>query len=248
MWKNFVYKNKFALKEYIWYNFRMDKIFENYGIKIEEKAAERFSKYCNMLVEYNGRYNLTAITEEREIYVKHFVDSLLGSKLLKSGKVIDVGTGGGFPGLPLKIVNEELETYLLEATGKKCEFLNDVVKELGLKNVTVINGRAEDLAKDIKFREKFDYCVSRAVARLNVLCEYCMPLVKKGGIFLSYKGEAEEEISEAASAIEILGGKITEEKKFSLEGAKRELIVIEKIKSTDLKYPRANGRIRKNPL
>ena len=148
----------------------------------------------------------------------------------------------------LKIMKENLSLTLLEATGKKCEFLRTVAKELELKDVFVINGRAEDIAKDLNYREKFSTCSARAVARLNTLCEYCMPFVEKGGVFLAYKGDAQEELAEAQNAIKVLGGKLKENFEYELDGAKRALISIEKISNTDKKYPRGNGKERKNPL
>ena len=170
------------------------------------------------------------------------VDKVCGQTL------IDIGSGGGFPAIPIKIVKEDIKLTMLEATGKKCEFLKTVVKELGLNNVTVINGRAEDLAKKEEYREKFDVCTARAVARLNSLCEYCMPFVKVNGTFVAYKGDSKEEVVESQNAIKILGGKIKEVVEYNLDDASRSLVCIEKIKNTDKKYPRGNGKERKNPL
>lgn len=226
----------------------MEKIFEKFDIELTEKQAEKLEKYYELLIEWNEKFNLTAITERRDVYIKHFVDSLLFYKELKCGNLLDVGSGGGLPAVPLAIVNEDLSVTMLEATGKKCEFLEEVILELELKNARVINGRAEELAKNAGFRESFDICTARAVARLNLLCEYCLPLVKKSGIFAAFKGNGEEELIEAENAIKLLGGKLQEVKKRDLEGAERELILIKKISSTPEKYPRANGRIRKNPL
>ncbi len=226
----------------------MDKMFISYGITLTKKQKEQFEKYYKLLVFYNEKFNITAITEREEVIKKHFIDSVLGVDKLSGKTMIDVGSGGGFPALPLKIMKEDLSLTLLEATGKKSEFLKTVVKELGLENVSVINDRAETLAKDEKFRESFDICSARAVARLNTLCEYCMPFVKKGGVFIAYKGDAEQELIEAQSAIKILGGKLKENYVYELDGAKRALITIEKISLTDKKYPRGNGKERKNPL
>ncbi len=230
------------------YTLIMKKLFEKYDIKISEKQLESFDKYYKLLIEYNEKFNITAITEKEEVYLKHFVDSLLFVDKLNGGKLIDVGSGGGFPALPIKIVREDIDLTLVEATGKKCEFLKAIVKELGLKNVTVINSRAEDLAKDEKYREKFDICSARAVARLNTLCEYCMPFIKIGGRFLSYKGQAGEEIEEAKSAIKVLGGELSNVFERRLDDAKRTLVEIEKITHTDKKYPRGNGKEKKCPL
>ena len=170
------------------------------------------------------------------------MDNLVGNKL------IDVGSGGGFPAIPIKIMKNDLSVTLLEATGKKCEFLKTVIKELNLENIEVINNRAEILAKDQLYRESFDLCSARAVARLNTLLEYCMPFVKVGGKFVSYKGDSTDEVLEAQNAVKILGGKVIEVKNYLLDGAKRSLIVIKKEKPTDKKYPRGNGKERKNPL
>ncbi len=226
----------------------MEKIFLSYGINLTLKQKERFEKYYDLLVYYNSKFNITAITEREEVIKKHFVDSCLGVDKLIGKSLIDVGSGGGFPAIPVKILKEDLSLTLLEATGKKCEFLKTVANELNLTDVTVINDRAETLAKNPLYREKFDICSARAVARLNTLSEYCMPFIKVGGTFVSYKGDAEEEIKEAENAIKILGGKIKDCYFYTLDGAKRALITVEKIKSTPQKYPRGNGKERKSPL
>ena len=226
----------------------MEKIFLDYGIKLTEKQAERFEKYYDLLIFYNSKFNITAITEKEEVIKKHFIDSVLGVDKIKGTKLIDVGSGGGFPAIPIKIMKEEIHLTMLEATGKKCEFLKTVVSELGLSNVAVINDRAETLAKNPLFRENFDVCTARAVARLNTLSEYCMPFVKVGGTFVSYKGDAEQEVIEAENAIKTLGGKIVDKYFYLLDDAKRALITVEKIKQTPQKYPRGNGKERKNPL
>jgi 16S rRNA (guanine527-N7)-methyltransferase len=226
----------------------MKSYFEKYGITLTDKQQELFEKYYSLLIEYNKKFNLTAITEREEVINKHFVDSSLSCGKVCGQTLLDVGSGGGFPAIPLKIMNDNLSVTMLEATGKKCEFLKTVVKELGLTNVTVINGRAEDIAKDERYREKFDCVTARAVARLNTLLEYCMAFVKVGGIFVALKGDAEEELIEAENAIKVLGGRLKESFNYELEGAKRALITVEKIKSTDKKYPRGNGKERKNPL
>ena len=168
---------------------------------------------------------------------------------MENSSVIEIGSGGGFPSIPLMIVREDLKFNLLEATGKKCLFLKEVIKKLNLK-AEVLNGRAEDFGKDKKYREKFDHATARAVARLNVLLEYCMPFVKKGGTFIALKGNAEEEIKEGKNAIKILGGEIKQIKFYTLplEEANRTLINIEKTSNTPSQYPRGNGRERKSPL
>lgn len=226
----------------------MEKFFVENDINIDENKVDKFRKYYETLIFYNNKFNITAITEKEEVYKKHFVDSVLGEKYIKGKSLLDVGSGGGFPAIPLKIVKDDISLTMLEATGKKCEFLSAVKEELSLENVSVINGRAEDFAKKDGFRENFDCVTARAVARLNILAEYCLPFVKVGGRFVSYKGDAEEELKEAKNAINILGGKIVEIKNYELYGAKRTIIVIEKVKNTDIKYPRSNGAIRKKPL
>ena len=226
----------------------MEKLFVEKDINLKKEQVDKFNKYYEMLVFYNNQFNITAITEKEDVYKKHFIDSILGAEKICGKTLLDVGSGGGFPALPLKIVKEDISLTMLEATGKKCEFLTNVKDELNLENVCVINGRAEEFAKNANFREKFDCVTARAVARLNILAEYCMPFVKVGGRFVSYKGDAVEEIEEAKSAITALGGKIVEVIEYDLYGAKRTLVVIEKVKSTDSKYPRSNGAIRKKPL
>ena len=225
----------------------MRELFEKYNINVTSEQEKLFEKYYELLIKYNSMFNLTAITEKRDVYIKHFIDSVLGVDKLISGKLIDIGSGGGFPALPIKIMRNDLSVTLLEATGKKCEFLNTVIKELSLKGASVVNGRAETEAKT-NVRESFDICTARAVARLNVLSEYCLPFVKTGGVFVAYKGGIEEELKEAERAIEILGGKIESVDYYSLEDAKRMIITVRKVKSTDKKYPRGNGKERKNPL
>ncbi len=226
----------------------MRELFSKYGINLTKEQENTFEKYYELLVFYNDKFNITAITEKNEVYLKHFIDSALGVKYFKCGKVIDVGSGGGFPAIPIKILNDDLDITLLEATGKKCSFLNELISQLNLKNIRVINDRAETLAKNIEFREVFDYCSARAVARLNTLCEYCMPFVKKGGSFISFKGDAGLELEESKNAIKVLGGKLKIFDEYELGGAKRAIIEIEKVSLTDKKYPRGNGKERKNPL
>jgi 16S rRNA (guanine527-N7)-methyltransferase len=226
----------------------MENLFNSFGIKITEKQLDLFDKYYRLLIEYNGKFNITAILEKQEVYLKHFVDSLLFVDKLKSGNLIDIGSGGGFPALPIKILREDISVTMVEATVKKCEFLQAVVDNLNLSGVKIINARAEDLAKKEEYREKFDICSARAVARLNTLCEYCMPFVKVGGVFCAFKGNAEEEILEAKNAIKILGGKLNNVYNADLSGASRSLIEIEKVENTPNKYPRGNGKERKNPL
>lgn len=224
--------------------------FENIR-RLYDKNAEKFEIFRKLLLEYNQKYNLTAITDEREVLIKHFYDSLAGEFIFSEGvSVIEIGSGAGFPSIPLKIVREDLSFTLVESTGKKCEFLRAAVKELGLKNITVLNARAEDLGKDFSHREKYDICCARAVARLNTLAEYCLPLVKTGGKMIAYKGRAEEEVKEAKRAICVLGGGKKEQFSYELpeDAGARTLVAVTKEKNTPEKYPRGNGKERKNPI
>lgn len=209
-----------------------------------------FEKYFALLTEYNARFNLTAITERADIFEKHFLDSVTGETFFpKNANVLEVGSGAGFPSLPLKILREDLSFTLVESTGKKCEFLKVAAKELSLSDVFILNERAETLAHDLKYREKFDICCARAVARLNTLSEYCMPFVKIGGSFIAYKSDAGEELDEAENAIRKLGGKVLRVSRCTLPNyGVRTLIEIQKVKQTPSLYPRGQGKERKNPL
>lgn len=228
--------------------FNMRNYFEKFNLNLSEKQEENFENYYKILIEYNNKFNLTAITEKEEVIIKHFVDSLLNVDKVVGKMFIDIGSGGGFPSIPLKIYKKDIMLTMVEATGKKCEFLKTVVDKLELKNCFVINERAEILAKNSEYREKYDICTARAVARLNTLCEYCMPFVKVGGKFVAYKGDASEEIKESENAIKTLGGKLISVDEFDLMGAKRQIIIIQKEKPTPITYPRGNGKERKKPL
>ncbi len=222
------------------------------GVNLDETALERFEMYYNMLIDYNTRMNLTAITEEQEVIVKHFCDSiymLTKYDVSKAARVIDVGTGAGFPGIPLLIARPDIKLTLLDGLNKRLVFLEDVLKETGL-SAEIVHVRAEEGAADKKYREKFDVATSRAVARLNVLCEYCLPFVKKGGFFLAMKGPAaNEELSEAQKAIELLGGKTQDCVEYKLsDDSTRTIVAIKKEKHTPPAYPRHNSKIKKQPL
>ena len=226
-------------------------IEELYQNEILGEKRDLLEKFRLLLLEYNQKYNLTAILEEKDVYYKHFLDSGVGEGLFKKGaKVAEVGSGAGFPSIVLKILRPDLEFSLFESVGKKCEFLRVVVDNLGLKNVNIYNLRAEDGAKDPRFREKFDHVTARAVARMNTLSEYCLPFVKVGGTFIAYKSGEQEEIKEATSAYKLLGGKLKEAYAYELpeEYGARTLAVVEKVRETPLKYPRGQGKERKNPL
>ena len=226
----------------------------NYIEKFELNVSQKnkFNKYLELLQEWNNKINLTAITEKEEIELKHFYDSLTISKYIKSeSSLIDVGTGAGFPGIPLKIKDESIKLTLLDSLNKRLIFLEEVEKKLELKNVVNIHGRAEDYGKDKKYREKYDYATSRAVARLSVLVEYLLPFVKVGGYCICMKGpNIEEEIKDAEKAIRVLGGEIEKIDNFKLENDENErnIIIIKKIKNTPKQYPRKAGIPTKEPI
>lgn len=232
------------------------KDLEEFEIYLNEEQARQFLNYYDLLKEWNSFMNLTAITEFHEVLKKHFVDSLSLIKAIpdldeKSYSVIDVGTGAGFPGIPLKIAFPNLKITLLDSLNKRIKFLNETVSELKLEDVVLIHGRAEDFSKPEKKRESFDLCVSRAVANLSTLSEYCIPFVKKGGYFISYKSEKlSEEFDSAKKAIQVLGGKYERQVEFNLPDSDiyRNLVVIKKEKSTPLKYPRKAGLPSKEPI
>ena len=218
------------------------------GIKLNSLEELNLKNFENLLCECNNKFNLTAIKNSEDIEIKHFQDSLMGESLFpKNKKVVEVGSGGGFPSIPLMIKRNDLEFTLIESTGKKCEFLTMVVDKLKL-NAKVINKRAEDVGKS-NLRESFDIVTARAVASLNVLCEYCMPLIKVGGLFIAYKS-VNDEIEKAKNAISILGGEVINVYNYSLsKGAgDRVIYVIKKVKNTPLLYPRGNGKERSKPL
>lgn len=229
-----------------------EKLLNDYFLEIVSgKCSEKFNEFYKILNFYNNQYNLTRIIEREECNVKHFLDSVCAEKYFKqNANVIEIGSGAGFPSIPLKILRDDLSFTLVESVGKKCSFLNEVVKELNLSNVEVVNMRAEDGGKDIKYREKYDICCARAVARLNTLSEYCVPFIKKGGKFIAYKGDAKEEIKEAENAFKVLGVKIEKVENYELlkNMGSRTLIICEKFKNTEKIYPRGNGKERKKPL
>lgn len=227
------------------------------GIELSEKQLSLFKVYFENLLEWNQVMNLTAITEADKVYEKHFLDSLSiveavpFEKLKKGFSLIDVGTGAGFPGLPVAIVFPNIQVVLMDSLNKRIKFLDDTISKIGLGNVRTVHARAEELARNKAYREKYDMCCSRAVANISTLSEYCLPFVKPGGVFLSYKTDSiQEELKDGRNAIEILGGGNTEIVRFILPGTDyhRALLVIEKIKNTPNRYPRKAGTPSREPL
>lgn len=234
----------------------INKIIESFkiiGIHLNDKQAEQFSIYYRELIVWNDKINLTSIVEEDAVIMKHFVDSLLSTKVIDYKDVkrlIDVGTGAGFPGIPLKIVYPHIEVVLLDALSKRVVFLDHIIKLLNLNNIYAVHGRAEDLART-NLRESFDLCVSRAVSQLNVLCEYCLPFISINGLFISYKGNKTlEELELSENAINTLGGKVESVvDDISLDAStNRGFVIIRKEFATDNRYPRRAGKPLKKPL
>lgn len=241
----------------------MDKQFEIWmeeglggEISLSERQLNQFYLYYELLIKWNEVMNLTAITEMNQVVTKHFIDSLslikIVDNLASTGfSIIDIGTGAGFPGIPLKIAFPNIKITLLDSLNKRVRFLDEVIGKLNLEDIETVHGRAEDLGRDKKYRESFDLCVSRAVANLSTLIEYCLPFVKKDGLFISYKsGKIEEELSQAKTALKILGGEIMNTITFQLPRADGErcLIKIKKVRNTPNKYPRKSGLPGKEPL
>ena len=236
----------------------MSQIFETklseLGIALNEEQKRQFNQFYELLVEWNKVMNLTGITEYEEVNEKHFVDSLSIVKTIDMDSVetvIDIGTGAGFPGIPLKIAFPNLKVVLLDSLNKRIQFLNTVIDTLQLTDIQTIHGRAEDFAKQQAYRERFDLCVSRAVANLATLSEYCLPYVRVDGMFIPYKsGEITEELQQSQNAIHVLGGKVTDVVKFRLPGTEigRSFVKIKKVQNTAKKYPRKAGLPSKEPI
>ena len=232
----------------------LQKAISNYSINLTDKQYDQFELYYNLLVEWNEKINLTAITDPQGVAVKHFADSLLFFEHIKNVKegasVIDIGTGAGFPGVVLKIYRPDIKLTLLDSLQKRFLFLTDLLNKLDLEAI-FLQGRAEEYGKDDKLRESYDFAVSRAVAQLNTLSEYCLPFVRLSGSFVAFKGgSCEDEIHSANKAIQILGGKLIKAHTFDLpmNGGSRTLAEIEKVQPTPDKYPRSNGKIKSKPL
>lgn len=225
-----------------------------FGITLTDEMQRQFDRYFELLVEWNKVMNLTGITDYDEVNEKHFLDSLAVVRVLDlsgTDRVIDIGTGAGFPGIPLKIVFPHLHVTLLDSLNKRIRFLGHVAEELQLADVELLHGRAEDFAKKKEYRETYDLCVSRAVANLAILSEYCLPYVKENGYLIPYKsGEIEEELDASKKAVSLLGGKIETVEKFTLPGTDigRSLVKIRKVKKTPGKFPRKAGLPSKEPL
>lgn len=236
-------------------NYNLDKFkigLEQLNISLSKEQMQQFVDYYELLIETNKVMNLTAITEFDEVIEKHFLDSLSLFRvyhLNENVKILDMGTGAGFPGIPLKIAFPEIDLVLADSLNKRIKFLQDVIDHLGLKKVEALHARAEEMGRNKQYREQFDLCVSRAVANLSSLSEYCIPFVKEGGKFISYKsGEIDEETNQAQKAISILGGRIEEIYKFDLYEQRRSFVIIKKEKKTPKAYPRKAGTPTKMPL
>lgn len=232
----------------------LENIFEKLGLTLDESKKEKYILYMNKILEKNQNINLTAITDKDEFIRKHYIDSLLcagSEEFIKAQSVIDVGTGGGFPGVPLAIAFPEKDFVLIDSLNKRIKIVSEILETIAIKNVSVFHGRAEDLARKKEMREAFDICVSRAVANMSTLSEYCIPFVKIGGCFIAYKGpECDKEIDDAENAIYEMGGKIKriQTPEFQGDNVKHKLIFVSKIKSTKSKYPRKAGIPSKEPV
>lgn len=228
----------------------------NYGFKLSSKQKEQFATYYNKLIEFNKKVNLTRITDKNEVYLKHFFDSITPllefSDLFKGEKSLcDVGAGAGFPSLPIKILCPDLSITIVDSLGKRLKFLDELVSDLSLDKVTLVHSRAEDAGQNKNLREKFDLVTGRAVARMSVLSEYCLPLAKVDEYLVALKGpKAQDELAEAKNAIEVLGGSVKEVKELTLPDTddERTLIVVKKVKATPKKYPRQAGTPNRKPL
>lgn len=239
--------------EYIEFKNRLQESFQTQKIDVSEKQCKKFFEYMKLLIEWNEKINLTAIVEPGQVITKHFLDSLTILNYIgtKQQKIIDVGTGAGFPGIPIKIMDDLSEITLLDSLNKRIIFLQEVINKNNLKNIRAIHGRAEDFGQDKLYREKYDVCVARAVAPMNILVEYLLPFARVNGICICMKGaNIEEELEEAKKAINLLGGKIEKVESFGLSGSedRRNIIIIRKISKTPKQYPRKAGTAKKYPI
>ncbi|MBO7474668.1 MAG: 16S rRNA (guanine(527)-N(7))-methyltransferase RsmG [Ruminococcus sp.] len=223
--------------------------FTEAGLVLNEELYKKLDTYAQFLIEYNEKVNLTAILDPMEILRKHFIDSIIISKYVdipKNSSIIDVGTGAGFPSVPLKLMRDDLKLTLLDSLNKRIEFLNQLCDRLNIE-AEFIHGRAEDVAKEDEYREKFDFSCARAVANLSLLSEYCIPFVKKGGFFISMKGPSED-LSDGENAVRLLGGKIEMLSEYEIFGEKRRIVQIKKISQTPPRFPRNSSQIKKKQL
>ena len=231
---------------------KLCKLAREIDVEVTEEKANKFYEYMNLLLEWNKKMNLTAIIEPDEVILKHFIDSLTMVKYIKENQnIIDIGTGAGFPGIPIKIIMENTKVVLVDSLNKRINFLNEVIKKLELKSIECIHARAEDIAQNVRYREMFDIATSRAVANLTILSEYLLPFVKLGGKMICLKGSnIEEEVNQSKSAISILGGKKVQKDTFVLPNSDniRNIIVSEKIKKTISIYPRKAGLPGRDPI
>ena len=227
-----------------------------HNFELTDKQKQQFKLYFKMLIEVNEHVNLTRITEEDEVYLKHFYDSItplftFGAVFKDGATLCDVGAGAGFPSIPLKILKPGLKVTIVDSLQKRLNFLKDLISELGLTDVELVHGRAEDVGQNKLDRERFDIVTARAVARMSVLSEYCLPLVKKGGYFVALKGpKAEDELDDGKKALEVLGGKLIKDEELTLPASEEErtLVLVQKVKSTPKKYPRQAGTPRRKPI
>lgn len=227
-----------------------------HNFELTDKQKQQFKLYFKMLIEVNEHVNLTRITEEDEVYLKHFYDSItplftFGAVFKDGATLCDVGAGAGFPSIPLKILKPGLKVTIVDSLQKRLNFLKDLISELGLTDVELVHGRAEDVGQNNLYRERFDIVTARAVARMSVLSEYCLPLVKKGGYFVALKGpKAEDELDDGKKALEVLGGKLIKDEELTLPESEEErtLVLVQKVKSTPKKYPRQAGTPRRKPI
>lgn len=230
----------------------IQKIFREAGRELDEEAAEKLAVYMEGILEYNEHVNLTSITDPEEFIRKHYLDSASISTLpefQQAESVIDVGTGGGFPGVPLAILFPEKTFTVEDSLQKRIRVIQDLTERAGVENVRAVHARAEDLGKDPEYREQFDLCISRAVSRMSVLAEYCLPFVREGGWFIPYKGsDIEKELREGEKAVQVLGGKIERTEPAELEGMHHQFVIVKKVKHTPKKYPRKAGTPGKTPI
>lgn len=230
----------------------LNNAFDSLNIQWTEEQDDKLIEYMDGVLSWNEKVNLTAITNREEFVVKHLIDSILCCnfpEFIQAKTIIDVGTGAGFPGVPLAVISPEKKFLLADSLNKRIKIISELTEKLSIFNVEAVHGRAEEMARNDRYREMFDLSVARAVANLSVLCEYCLPFIKTGGYLLAYKGpDAEEEAAGAKKAIEVLGGRLDRIEPVNLQGFNHNIIVIEKIKSTPKKYPRNAGTPTKEPL